>query len=126
MGKRIEGFTPGALDALRSYRWPGNVRELRNETERAATNAESAWVDVGDLSPRLLERRDSSAPPGKKSLAERFGTLEPLERQLMEEALKEARGNMSEAARLLGITWIMMKRRVERFGLRARDDRSGD
>lgn len=127
LNKKIEGFSPAALEALRRYPWPGNVRELRNEMERAATNAESAWVELNDLSARLGEKPERSAGSGeKKTLAEKFSMLEPTERQLLEEALREARGNMAEAARLLGITWIMMKRRVERFGLRAKDERSGD
>jgi Nif-specific regulatory protein len=45
-----------------------------------------------------------------------------MERALIADALKAARGNLSEAARLLGITRIMMKRRVARFGLGADDD----
>jgi Nif-specific regulatory protein len=56
------------------------------------------------------------------TLAERFSQLDVLERQLVEEALRTARGNLSEAARLLGITRIMLKRRVDRFGLTARDE----
>ncbi len=127
MGKRIDGFTPVALQVLRNYAWPGNVRELRNEMERAATNAESSLVDVGDMSPRLSMRLSSTTGTNsKKTLAQQFAEIEVLERRLTEQALEEARGNMSEAARLLGITWIMIKRRVDRFGLRTRDDRSGD
>ena len=123
MGKRIQGLTEAALGALRRHPWPGNVRELRNEMERAAINTESAIVDISDLSPKL--RSAVKGPPPSEptaTLAERFNQLEPMERQLIEEALHAARGNLAEAARLLGITRVMMKRRVERFGLGARDD----
>ena len=123
MGKRIQGLTEAALGALRRHSWPGNVRELRNEMERAAINTESTIVDVPDLSPKL--RSAVKAPPTPEpnaTLAERFNRLEPMERQLIEEALHAARGNLAEAARLLGITRVMMKRRVERFGLGAKDD----
>ena len=117
MGKRLAGLTPTALAALERHHWPGNVRELRNELERAAINAEGPWVDADALSPRLGSARPSPARPGGKSLAERFAELEPTERQLVEAALAEAQGNLSEAARLLGITRIMIKRRVDRFGI---------
>jgi len=122
MGKRLEGFTEAALAALERHRWPGNVRELRNEMERAAINAEGPLVDAPDLSPRLGAARPMPGQPRGRSLAERFAELEPTERQLVEDALAQARGNQSEAARLLGITRIMIKRRIDRFGLRARED----
>ncbi len=120
MAKRLTGFTPAALAALQHHPWPGNVRELKNEMERAAINAESSVVDVGDLSPKLLRHSARAEPPisgPPHSLADQYAQLEPTERNLVEEALREARGNLSVAARLLGISWIMMKRRVERFGV---------
>jgi Nif-specific regulatory protein len=129
VGKRLTGFTPAALASLRRHRWPGNVRELRNEVERAAINAESSVIGVLDLSPTLdveLEEREAIARPVEEagaggSLAARFAALEPTERDLIKEALAAAKGNLSEAARLLGITRIMIKRRVDRFGLGGRD-----
>lgn len=128
MGKRLGGFTPAALAALSRYPWPGNVRELRNEVERAAINAEGAFVELSDLSS-VVRGAGPSPPPAPRAtpqpegtLAERFAALEPLEKQLVEEALARAKGNVSEAARLLGITRMMMRRRVEKLGLTANDD----
>lgn len=122
MGKPLLGFTKAAIAALEKHRYPGNVRELRNEVERAAINAEDAYVDACDLSPRLGA---SVSKPGElrgQSLAERFAMLEPMEKQLVEEALKDAKGNISEAGRLLGISRQMIRRRVERFGFEAKED----
>jgi Nif-specific regulatory protein len=124
MGKRLQGFTDAALLSLRRYRWPGNVRELQNEVERAAIAAEGPLVDVGDLSPDLAVALPR-APGPSSTLAERFAALESTERELVVQALETARGNVSEAARLLGITRIMMKRRVDRFGLRDERDDGG-
>jgi Nif-specific regulatory protein len=121
LGKTIRGLSPAATATLVAYRWPGNVRELRNEVERAAIHAESSIVEVDELSPRLRERRPSGAPPRGGTPAEQFAALESTERRLVEEALTAAQGNLSEAARLLGITRIMMRRRVDRFGLKVRD-----
>ncbi len=122
MGKRLEGFSKAALAALEKHDWPGNVRELRNEIERAVINAEEPFVDAHDLHPRLGAAKAKPEEPRGQSLAERFAELEPTERELVETALREAQGNISEAARLLGITRIMMRRRVERFGLKGRDE----
>ncbi|MDC3955549.1 sigma 54-interacting transcriptional regulator [Polyangium jinanense] len=124
VGKRITGFSAAARAALSAYPWPGNVRELRNEVERAVVQAEGAVVELDDLSAnlgRMLSPPEPASAPPSGSLAARFAALEPTERALVEEALAMARGNLSEAARLLGITRIMMRRRVERFGLRCRD-----
>jgi Nif-specific regulatory protein len=122
VGKRLDGFTEAAVAALERHDWPGNVRELRNEIERAAIHADGPLVDAHDLSPRLGAARPKPGQPREKSLAERFAELEPTEKELVEAALEQAKGNLSEAARLLGITRIMIKRRVDRFGLKARED----
>jgi len=121
-GKRVEGFTETAMAALCKHSFPGNVRELKNEVERALINAESSLIDAPDLSPRLGAARPIAGQPKGRSLAERFAELEPTEKHLVEEALAQAHGNLSEAARLLGITRMVMRRRVERFGLGAKDD----
>jgi Nif-specific regulatory protein len=118
MGKHVEGITEAALAALTRHDWPGNVRELRNEVERAVINAEAPLIDAHDLSPRLGAARPIATGPRARSLVERFAELEPTEKQLVEEAIAQAKGNLSEAARLLGITRIMIKRRIEKFGLK--------
>lgn len=137
MGKQLKGFTQAAGEALMRYPWPGNVRELRNEIERAVLHAESDLVELDDLSPNLnrmvqsmplesLEQAQAGATgsvgtPSVASLAQRYAALDVTERALVEEALQTARGNLAESARLLGITRIMMKRRVERYGLYGRE-----
>ncbi|WP_437678140.1 sigma-54 interaction domain-containing protein [Sorangium sp. So ce131] len=122
MGKRDMEFTPGALAALKAHDWPGNVRELRNEMESAAIDAELPIVDLDNLSSRIRKGpRERPGPREGLSLAERFAALEATERRLIGEALEAARGNLSEAARRLGITRVMIKRRVVRFGLGLRD-----
>jgi Nif-specific regulatory protein len=121
MGKPLRGFTMRAIEALRRHRWPGNVRELQNEAERAAIVAEGELVDIRDLNARISGAPRPPAPSApilpSRTLAERFSELEPLEKALVVEAVEAARGNLSEAARLLGISRVMMKRRVEKFGL---------
>lgn len=122
LGKQLLGFTKAAIVALERHSFPGNVRELRNEVERAAINAEQAYVDACDLSPRLGAAPPKPGESRGQSLAERFAALEPTEKQLVEEALSQAKGNISEAGRLLGISRQMIRRRVERFGFEAKDE----
>ncbi|WP_437596041.1 helix-turn-helix domain-containing protein [Sorangium sp. So ce590] len=72
------------------------------------TSRGSRWPPL-----RRIERRE---PLGQGQ------ALDSTERRLIEEALKAARGNLSEAARQLGITRVMIKRRIDRFGLGFRDE----
>jgi len=113
LGKHFAGVTERAIDALRGYSWPGNIRELKNEIERAAILSGSVRIDAADLSARL----SAPGPRAPVSLAEQFARLDHTERALVEGAMARAKGNVSEAARLLGISRIMMKRRLDRYGV---------
>jgi len=118
-----------AIAALTAYGWPGNVRELRHAIERACAIAAGDTVEANDLAlrspavPGATVAPGAAAAPGAAgpavppgaSLAAQFAALDQTERRLVEEAMARAGGNVSEAARLLGITRIMMKRRLDRF-----------
>lgn len=116
IGKRQLRLDPEALRVLEAYPWRGNVRELRNEIERAAITCRGALIRRADFGRRLA---DAAMAPRQRTLAEQFADLVPTERALVEEALSRAHGRVAEAARLLGITWIMMKKRMERHGISA-------
>jgi two-component system, NtrC family, response regulator AtoC len=109
--------------ALRRYGWPGNVRELRNTLDRAVVFGEGEIIDAGALAlpdagrpwaPRLdVEVATTYAlelPPG----GIRFETLE---RSLLVQALKQAHGSQSGAARLLGMSRDTLRYRLEKFGI---------
>jgi Nif-specific regulatory protein len=110
-------FSTDALAAMTSYRWPGNVRELQHAIERACAIASGDIIESTDLALPAGDASPTAATSarGPQSLAVQFAALETTERRLVEEALARAAGNVSEAARLLGITRIMMKRRIGRF-----------
>jgi Nif-specific regulatory protein len=109
-------LSAGAAAALAAYPWPGNVRELRHAIDRACAIASGELIEEADLALRT-----SGLPMATGgTLVERFTALDATERALVEEAMKQAGGNVSEAARLLGITRVMMKRRLDRFA--ERDD----
>ncbi len=102
------------MAALERHTWPGNVRELRNEIERAAIHADGPLVDAHDLSPRLGGRAAGAGHAGPEPGRAVRGAGADGE-ALVEQAIARAKGNLSEAARLLGSA-LMIKRRA---GVRA-------
>ena len=103
------GLTPDAREALLAHRWPGNVRELRNALERAAILSEGGLITAQHLS---LDPARSAAPTTTTD-------LNAVERQTIEQVMRETRGNKAEAARRLGITRIQLYTRLRKHGLDA-------
>ena len=91
-GRPPAGMTREARQALLAYRWPGNVRELRNVLERAAILCEGGLIAPEHLSFQQDERPLPSATTNVKTM----------ERQMIEQVLRESGGNKSKAARKLG------------------------
>ncbi len=115
------------LEALMTYPWPGNVRELNNTVERMALVASGGIIRVEDLPDEIrahsvTQKKDE--PAGSFSDADADAVVRPLhevEREMMIAALRETEGNVSEAARRLGIGRATFYRRAQRHGL-TRDD----
>jgi len=120
-GKRIEGLTPEALELLRSYRWPGNVRELQNVIERAVVLTDGPTIGVDDLPLELSLGVASTLSEETLPLNE---ASDRFEQQMVLRMLDRARGNVSEAARLLGLHRNSLKAKLARWKIRARDLRS--
>lgn len=95
-----------ALQALSESRWPGNVRALRHAVERAMILASGPLLDAGDFG------LGSGAPANDASQ-----TLDSLERDTIRRALEKHSGNISHAARALGLTRPALYRRMEKHGL---------
>jgi DNA-binding NtrC family response regulator len=107
-------FTEEALDALASYAWPGNVRELKHLTERAVLLSGDAPLAVAAFALPTRSREEAQAlPEGWRGV-----TLGDAERTLIQQALAESRGNISEAARRLGITRMTLRYRMEKYRIR--------
>lgn len=107
-------FSPRALQSLRSYDWPGNVRELSHVIERAVLLCGNGVIDE-----TALALADGAADlPVVPTLGLEDMTLEELEKTMLARALKGSGGNVSEAARRLGITRMAMRYRMDKFGLR--------
>ena len=88
------GFSQAALAAIRAHPWPGNVRELQNRVKRAALNGEGA------ITPEDLELAEGTARP-RQSLRE---ARQSADITVIQDALGAAGGNISETARILGIS----------------------
>ena len=106
--KPVTRFHPDAMRALLAYSWPGNVRELAHAVERAALLAEGDSVRVVDLNLR---------PPGDGPTRLEDLSLEEVERVLIQKAVARAGGNVSAAAKALGLSRSALYRRLERHGL---------
>ena len=105
------------LDFLIQQNWPGNVRELENAIEHVLVMGESDPLEVKDL-PSYL-RRSSPSLSGSSGLSEEDAQLDldQQERKLIEQALEEAEGNQTQAAKLLGITRRALGYRRAKYGL---------
>jgi DNA-binding NtrC family response regulator len=101
------GFTKDARDALLSYHWHGNVRELRNAVERAAILCEGGLI----ASQHLMLHADRQAATTHTS------DLNEVERQTIEQVVRETQGNKSQAAKRLGITRTQLYGRLRKYGL---------
>src|SRR5437660_10865710 len=110
--KPINGFDAGALEALVRHPWPGNVRELEHAVERAVLMARGERIASEDLFLSPSARRDSG------QLYESM-TLDEAERHLIQRALSRCAGNVSEAARDLGVSRSALYRRLQHHGLKA-------
>ncbi len=101
-------FHPDAMQALLAYGWPGNVRELAHAVERAVLLAEGETVRPGDLNLR---------PPGNGPARLEDLSLEEVERVLIQKALSRFDGNVSAAAKALGLSRSALYRRLQRHSL---------
>jgi DNA-binding NtrC family response regulator len=135
MRKQIGGFAPDALSRLLSHTFPGNVRELRNLVERAVIFCSGDRVMPGDLEFQPDRHVDANKPGTDAEVARdatRAGSeasqlpdvtqassliLAEYERALVTEALKRAEGNLSRAARLLGVSREVVRTRMEKYEL---------
>jgi len=106
------GISKEARDALLGYSWPGNVRELRNAIERAMI-----LCGGGLITAAHLPLPQSGNGRGAASVATAGKSLEDVERELVENALKDARNNKAQAARLLGITRAQLYSRLQKYGI---------
>jgi DNA-binding NtrC family response regulator len=112
-------LTPAVMELLARYAWPGNIRELENVIERAAIVAGSRPICVEHLPRALVEGAPAATPD---TLLRPGFSLDELERDVIHQALARARGNKTEAAKLLGITRRRLYSRLKSIDASDNDD----
>jgi DNA-binding NtrC family response regulator len=132
--KPIDGMTPELQRVLVNYNWPGNVRELKNAIERAMILEEGKKLTPTYLPIRVTSPQSSPLHAGEGASGDWLVTaggrrvplweipsegtrLEEVERVLVEQALKQAHGNQSRAARLLDISRDALRYKIKKFRL---------
>jgi DNA-binding NtrC family response regulator len=107
MGKAPRVLSDEARELLQSYDWPGNVRELENAIERAMVVGTTGKIRPEDLPLRV-------EPDGARP---RDRSLESLESEHIERVLREEAGNVSQAARVLGIDRGTLYNKIKKYGI---------
>ncbi len=107
-GLPARGITPAAMHLLEGYDWPGNVRELRNTIERMVVLAPGDQIDVDDV-PESIQP-SAPLPPSPAS-----GTIGENEKAQILSMVKTCNGNLSKAARQLGISRRTIYRKLEQY-----------
>jgi transcriptional regulator with PAS, ATPase and Fis domain len=122
--KTMIGIAEDALELCEAYDWPGNVRELENAIENAIVLGEGETLLAEHLPVTLSMRKtamegfaaesDDDFFPGGSSYREK---METAEKKILEEAIRQADGNKSEAAKQLGISLRTMRYKIQKYKL---------
>ncbi|HTY18009.1 MAG TPA: sigma-54 dependent transcriptional regulator [Myxococcota bacterium] len=119
-GKHVRVIPPEVWSALRGHAWPGNVRELRNVVERCVLFAEddrfpSQWLQLRQAARR--ETAPQADPDAVRVPLDGSMSLDEVERFVLERALERFAGNVSAAARSLGLSRQTLRYRMQKHGL---------
>jgi two-component system, NtrC family, response regulator HydG len=110
-GKDISGLSPEAMNLFTTYHWPGNVRELKSALEYAFVIAERGPIEPDHLPATLGARAESCVSPA-------FSTgEEKASREQVIAALRQSQGNITQAAKLLGVSRVTVWHRMKRYGI---------
>ena len=111
-GKDITGIDQQAMELFMSYLWPGNVRELKSALEYAFVVSESGLISLDHLPP--MQRNGGNMTGDIKSES---STEESPKKIALMKALKEANGNQTKAAEILGVNRVTVWNRMKKFGI---------
>lgn len=105
-------FSEAAVNMLQGYHWPGNIRELQHVVERAVMLSPQGLIESSQL---MLQSAPTSETESASLDKLSQMTLEQVEKLLIEKALERSAGNVSRAARELGLTRMAMRYRMEKY-----------
>jgi len=109
-GKRFEGFSETARQAILNYSWPGNIREMINLIERSAILSSKPQINASDLGLQTGARMPQSTDGD-------LATLDDLEKGHIQRVLSATSNNLSRAAEILGITRTTLYSKIKRYNL---------
>jgi sigma-54 dependent transcriptional regulator, acetoin dehydrogenase operon transcriptional activator AcoR len=117
-------FDEGVFRVFRLYSWPGNVRELRNVVEHMILLGNSDQLGIEDVPAEVREQasRPSAVLSAEQGSLSVSPNLKLNERMTIEKALAEVGGNLTDAAKLLGIARSTLYRKLREFGIARRDE----
>lgn len=116
--RKVPAVPPRTWEVMRRYSWPGNVRELANVLQRAVLIHDADQLEPSMLGLDATATRASSPASGTQfDFAREDCTLTAVERKLLRAALDFTKGNVSETARLLGLTRGGLRHKMEKLGL---------
>ena len=114
----IRRLTPDAEQLLQAYDWPGNIRELRNVIERIVVLETAKEIGPEHLPEWLTGGNDANAGQVRFfTLPEEGLSLDAVEKDLIQQALKRAKNNRTQAAKLLSVSYDTLRYQVKKFGL---------
>ncbi len=122
LGRKIQGVTPEALRSLKQRSWPGNVRELANLLERVILTHRGEWIDARDLPT------DHAANPIQsafRTLLAQGWSWDRIQARILNEALHQTGGNLSQAAKLLQMDRSTFRYRLKKIPQDGEDSPSG-
>jgi transcriptional regulator of acetoin/glycerol metabolism len=107
-------LTADAMQAILAYDWPGNVRELRTAVEHGVVMATGPRITLRDLPGNVRQAAGGKTKTAIASAAQPYN-LHDTERRQIERALAESNGNVTEAAKKLGISRRTLHRKLKSF-----------
>lgn len=107
-GKNVLALSKNASQMLFNYHWPGNIRELKNLIERAMILQSGDFIEEKDLNIQI---------DYEKNNIEKFHSLEKAELSIIKDALKNAKGNVSKAAKILKISRDKLRYKIKKHNL---------
>jgi transcriptional regulator of acetoin/glycerol metabolism len=112
--REVNEIAQDALHRLQEYRWPGNVRELKNAIEHAFVTVADNCITLWDLPPEVQRPSQKTSSPSTSS-----SPLDTTEEIRIREALQQAHGNKTEAAKLLGVSRVTLWKKLKFLDLQS-------
>jgi transcriptional regulator with GAF, ATPase, and Fis domain len=124
--RQVAGFSPEALACLMAYEWPGNVRELENAVEHAVVLGQDLLILSDDLPDAVAEATSSSTATEAAASFHFHTAIQQSKKDLIARAVREAGGNYSAAARLLGLHPNYLHRLIRNLQLKPARGNNGE